>query len=191
MFFNCKSEVGMKGEIILTRSKTYIVPLLNDYIDINKGLLVNSYLYDINNPDINVDIIRGLFLMFKWSDNEVHRVYEERLLESSYTVLNYEVDMDYYMVYIKFPFEITNDVRYLLEGKYSKISDLAKQKILKYYNKNVNDKIYKILYKNPVLKKELENLLNITLDTDAELGSVFDLHSETFGKTVNSPMLNR
>jgi hypothetical protein len=166
------------------RSKTYIIPLLNQQIYIHKGLLVNTYLFDLNRPDYNLPDINGIFLMFKWATNEMEYKYEKDLFECAQFVEKYEVSENYYMVFMKISLDIASDVKLILDGKYSKIHDASKQTILKFWNQNTNSKIYKILYKKDSYKKELEDMLNVKLDYDVELGSTLDLHKETFNYVI-------
>lgn len=158
----------------VNKSRTYIVPILNRYINVNRGLLVNSYLYDINNPNYNEDSFNGLFLLFKWSNNEVHKQYENQLINSEYTKLHYDFDEEHYMIYCKFPEAVYDDCNYLIDGKFSKISKLNKTTILSYWQSSNTSKVYYILYRKEVYKKELENNLNVNLPWDAELGSSFN-----------------
>jgi hypothetical protein len=171
-------------QIEANRSKTYIVPLLNQHIDIHKGLLINTYLFDVNKPEYNIPDINGIFLLFKWSTNDIEYKYEKSLFDYGHFVEKYEVNEDYYMVFMKIPLDIAPDVKLILDGKYSKMHDVSKQTILKFWNQNINSKIYKILYKKDSYKKELEDMLNVKLDYDVELGSTLDFHKETFSYII-------
>jgi len=168
------------------KSRTYFIPLINDYVEIHKSLLVDSYLFDINKPEFNIPIVEGVFIMFKWSDNDVHRQYEQRLLDCPYLREHYDVDTEHYMVYLKFPLDFLIDVDIILKGKYSKISEQSKRSILRYWQTGMNSDIYGTLYKTPVRKKKLEDMIGITLDEEAELASVINLHEETFNRTIKN-----
>lgn len=168
------------------RSATYIVPLLNQYLDINKALLLNSYLYDINNPELNLPNITGVLLLFKWSGEQIHRQYEDRLLESEYVLKKYEINEDCYMVFVKIDLQIAKDVKLILDGKFSRISDLSKGIILKFWQQGSTSKLYNVLYRKAALRKEIEDILNVKLDDDAELGSTLNLHNETFNTIIKT-----
>lgn len=168
------------------RSRTYIVPLLNQFIDIHNPILLNSYLYDINNPEINVPNITGILLLMKKTND----LYESRLVESEYVLKRYSINRDYYMLFVKIPLEIAKQVKLILDGKYSKIDDKSKQSILKYWQFGSTTSLYSILYRKQQYKKELEDVLNIVLEPDAELGSVFNLHAETFDTVIKEVELS-
>jgi hypothetical protein len=172
------------------KSRTYFVPLLHEFVDIHKSLLVDTYLYDINKPDFNLKDIHGLFVMFRWSDNDVHRMYEQKLLESQYTRDHYDIDVHNYMVFIKFPVDILIDVDLLLKGKFSKISKKSKISILKYWGLGQGSDLYGTLYQTEDRRKKLENYLGVRLPADAELASVIETSSEVFDKTNKESIKN-
>jgi len=167
-----------------TRSKTYIVPIISEYIAINKDLLITSYLYDVNFPEINIENIEGLFLLFSWSENSVHKLYEDTLIQSSHITKHYDVDHKHYMVYFKFPEEIKLDIRYIMNGKFSRVSDETKKVILKYWQSAQNSKIYGILTKSAKYREKLEDELNVKIPIDAELGDRLNSHEETFNQII-------
>jgi hypothetical protein len=173
-------------ENYLNRSRTYLIPLLNQYVDINKALLFNSYLFDINNPEINIPNVKGVLVLFERSSDPAHIAYTQKLVNHNLTEKYYEVTDELFMVYIKIPLEIAKDIKLLLDGKYSQISDTSKQTILKYWSLGSSSQLYHILKKSPNYKKELESILDTKLDDDAELGSLFDLHKETFKEVIKT-----
>jgi|TARA_R110000850_G_scaffold34024_1_gene92233 hypothetical protein len=167
-----------------TRSKTYIIPIVSEYVTINKDLLITSYLYDINFPDINIDKIEGLFLLFSWSENSVHKLYEDTLIQSPHITKHYDVDQKHYMIYFKFPREIKQDIKYIVSGEFSKVSDESKKLILKYWQSAQNSKVYGILTKAKKYREKLEDELNVTISVDAELGDKLNYHEETFNQII-------
>lgn len=171
------------------KSRTYFVPLLNDFIEIHKSLLVDTYLYDIDKPDYNISRIEGLFIMFRWSDNDVHRQYEQSLLDSGYLREHYDIDTEHYMVYLKFPIDFIMDVHLILQGKYSKISEKSKRSIIKYWQATSTSDIYGTLFKTEARKKKLEELIGTTLDEDAELASIIELGDEVFDKKLSNKVI--
>lgn len=171
-------------EIKNTRSKAYIVPLLSGFIDIHRGLFVNSFLFDINHPELNVEAIEGIFLLFKWSNNSIHKAYEESLSKSMYVTKHYDINAHYYMVYVKFPPEIQTAVHLILKGMYSKLSDENKQLILNYWGATQSSKLFYILTKSKAYKKQLEKDLDVNINDEAELGDLLNFHEETFNQII-------
>lgn len=167
------------------RSKTYFIPLLNDYLNINLGLLINTYLFDVNRPELNVDLFKGLFLHFRWSNNEISRMYEQDLLNSPYVKEHYDVDSESYMVYVSFPADIIIDAQKIFNGKFSKITDESKSKIVRYWpGTNANTELYGVLFRTALYKKKLEERLDVKIPENNELGAVFNMHDETFNKVI-------
>jgi hypothetical protein len=164
------------------KSRTYIVPLLNEYIEIHKSLLIDTYLYDINKPEFNLNKINGIYILFKWSDNNVHKLYEQKLLNSKFLKIHYDIDVDSYMVYLEFPKEIQLEVDKILEGKYSELTIESKQVILKYWNLGNASDLYGVLLKTEKRRKKLEEELNVKIKSDAELASIIDVSQEIFDK---------
>jgi len=77
-------------------------------------------------------------------------------------------------MYLKFqiPEKNIEDVKLLLQGKFSKISNLLKQQILQFFDYNMeNSYIAQVLYKSPKLKKMMEQKLDVKIPKDIELYS--------------------
>lgn len=172
-----------------TRSKAYIVPLLTEHIDIHKALFVNSYLFDINRPKVNNNNIEGIFLLFSWSNNSIHKIYEEKLIKSSFIKDHYDINDKLYMVFFEFPDDIINDINFIIDGKFSKISIKAKEIIFNYWQVAPNSKIHSILTKSKKYKVQLENELNVRIEYDAELGDKLNYHQETFDQLIEKLVL--
>ena len=180
-----ESEVGVKN-----KSSGYIVPLIDEYLEIHRGFLLNSYLFDINHPELNTNNnIDGLFILLRWQNNEVLKKYEHTLLKSSHVKLHYDVDNESFMVYIKFTEPLKKIVKFIVNGKYSRLDDSDKKTILRYWNAKSTHKMYGILYKTNEYRRQLEHDLNVKLDDSSELGSIFDLHQETFKTIIKNKKL--
>jgi hypothetical protein len=154
-------------------STTYLVPLISKLVNINRPLLKGSFLY--YEEALSLSENKGLFLLFKW-DNE----YEEYLLNNKFVENHYDINGEHIMIYCKYSSSDLNDVKLIIEGKYSQISIENKKKILNYYNASPTSKVYKVLYKDKSLKQQIENDLNITLADDMELGQIINKQKETF-----------
>ncbi len=178
------------GEVETIKKKnyscTYIAPLIDNFVTLNKNVVVNTFLFDINYPEYNSDMVRGLFVLLKY---EKDKTINKEIISSKYHVMHYPVDNNYYMVYIKFPLDIIQDTIYVIQGKYSKLSDKSKGLILKYHNQTRMDKLYKILHKSPEYRKELENSLNVILGDEVELGNIIDQSKEVFTTKVDTILL--
>jgi hypothetical protein len=170
----------------INKTKGYITPLLNQHIIINKELLANTYLYDINHPELNVPHTKGILVLMKYAKNYDGKVYESNLIKHELVLKRYDVNDDYYMLFVKISIDIANDVKLILDSKYSKIQDKSKQVILRYWQQDSSSKIYRILNKVASYKKHLEEELNVKISDDAELGSSIDFHKETFNVVIKA-----
>lgn len=165
------------------KSRTYLVPLLDTIIPINKSLLINTYLYDFNYPEYNLTNITGLFVHLSWSESDVHKQYEQDILNSKNLKLHYEVDTNSYMVFLEFNKHQLEDVNNIINGHYSKINNENKKLMLKYWLVGMGSDLYGILYKTKARKAKIEEEYDILLGDDAELSSIFNLNDEVFNNT--------
>lgn len=160
-------------------SNTYIVPLINTSIQINKNLLVGTYIHSFNYPNL-IDT-PGLFLVFEWSE-----VYENYLLKHEKDILLHEdLDDNLILVFIKLKEEYIPEYEKILEGKYSNLLSETKKIILNYHCVGANSKLYKVLNKSKDLKNQIESELNVKLSNSQELGEIINLKKEIFKKVKN------
>lgn len=77
-----------------------------------------------------------------------------------------------------------NDYHLFKAGKYSKMSDAYKKRILEFHQLDKNNVYGQILYKAEARKKFVEEMIDDVLPDDAELQSVPDLNTEVFDPEV-------
>jgi hypothetical protein len=176
-------------------SKTYLLPLMSELIDIEPMFienLENTYIFDENDEHQECFYILQKF-SFK---NPEFTAYEHRLTSSSLFVKH--VDLGSKVLYIfKFPEEYLPEYYAIQRGEYSKFGDDAKELIIKFWKKiyytnpeakPVIHKMFQILSKSPKLKLEMENELStpkgIVTIGDGELGEMLVKSNETFHKQV-------
>jgi hypothetical protein len=153
----------MSDNLTKTRSYTYLLPGLAAKINLDKVKIKNLFLGIENktkefngNVYILVDKDTELDKSNYWIQD--HTVGDDLLIEYEYP------DID---VYIKF-----------IRGKYSELERSYKETILKYHNLNATHKVSHILYKNKILKDELENLFEVVID--GELGDIIEYNEECY-----------
>ena len=177
----------------VNRSKTYLLPLFNNYIDLTTLIInniYNTYIYCNNQPDYyyfyiafqTEELSTGIMLNI---DSHLIKsiLYKETIVDDNITLYKF-----------LFPKEHMNDYKLLLEGKFSKIQTNSKQKIILFLQRNFpreyqTSKLVKYtLFKSKILKETLEKSLNLILSKNAELGSKFNLKEETyqFSNTINN-----
>lgn len=172
-------------------SKTYLLPLLSEIIDINPKFidyLENTYMFDSKGEYNNCFFIYHKF-NFK---NPEFTAYENKLVNNDLFVKL--IDKEDYVIYIfKFPEDYLPEYDYLINGKYSLFGNDAKQLIIRFWTElygkhttglRVINKIKQILYKDKILKKEIEQSLStpkapVVLEEDSELGEYVYIENET------------
>jgi len=172
-------------------SKTYLLPLISEVIDINYKFidyLENTYLFDLNNEYNNC-----IFLYHKYDfKNPEFTAYENKLTNNELFVKL--IDIDDKVIYIfKFPEEYIHEYNCLINSKYSEFGNDAKDLIIRFWTELYGKipvgiklimKIKQILYKDKKLKEEIEQRLSskdhtVVLHTNSELGEYVDKDDET------------
>lgn len=165
------------------KSKTYLLPLLNEYIEIRNVHLIEDTF--INFPDIK-DEENYIGLLYK---KEPSKRFEEMFIdyETSDFLREYRlVDDEKIMFIFIFPEEFNDDYVCFKEGLYSKISGISKNIIIEFtkdtykYEPIVVD-LVDILYKRENRKAILEKQLQMSIPDDVELSSKIDIKEETYG----------
>jgi len=140
----------------------------------------NSYIFNSKYPDG----VNTVYLAYKKSLNPIFDIMEKKLINDNF--IRRDEYPGLYVYSFKIPSLFIEDFKKFKEGKYSQMSEMAKNKILNSFDLTVNNQTMKesnlvqVLYKSDILKKQIEEKLNITLSSSAELSSIIDFHSETF-----------
>lgn len=164
--------------IKVNKSKSYLLPLLNEYVRI-------EYLHLLENTYINIaGHIECIAIMYKKSDENGFEEYCHSMADNS-LFQNYIHTKEYHIFIFEFPNQFITEYKYFKLGRYSKFSQDAKKKIIKFFSSNYQypelvQEMVHILYKNKARKEKLEQQLGIHLSNDAELTSVIDEDEETF-----------
>jgi hypothetical protein len=169
-------------------STTYLFPLINDILEIN----YNFYSKYVKTTYINSDLYKDKQYFYILIDYDFKipefRQEEERLMNFDIFIDSVDVDEDTVLMIYEFPKSYEKEFEYFKKGKYSKFGNDAKMKILKFFHRllgtsteglKILTKIKHVLYRNSILKEQLEESLGIKLNTDAELGSIMDNDKET------------
>lgn len=178
------------SKVRYNKSKTYLLPLLAEAIDIDTRFfnnLYNTYIYDVNEKYENC-----LFILHDFSfKNPEFTAYEHKLVDNPLFVDL--IDIDNKVLYIfKFPEEYLPEYRLFKQGKYSKFGEDAKKVIMNFfgniYQGNLNAvkfllALKQILYQDKKLRQRLEEDLKVTLPIDAELTDIASTEQETFEVT--------
>lgn len=88
---------------------------------------------------------------------------------------------DFHALYkFKVSDNIKEDYDFILKGDYSKISDISKEKILRFHFLPNDSPTYKILHKCDTRRKDIESKLEVKLPNDIELYDKFKVDNEIY-----------
>jgi hypothetical protein len=182
----------MSKEIVYNKSKTYLLPLLSEFIPLKIDyvkFLENTYLFDDKGKYKDC-----IFVLHDFSfRNPEFTQYEHGLTSSEFFVDL--VDIDNQVLYIfKFPDVYLDEYNHFINGKYSKFGEDAKELVLSFWGEVYTEKVSavafllklkQVLFKDKLLKQQLERELStrtspVVLDDEAELASIIDESDETF-----------
>jgi hypothetical protein len=154
----------------LSKTAQFILPLLGLKVNqlFRDDLLCNAY---IGYKD---EYGKHLYLLYRCNDEEKFNILEENLLELNLDLKTIHINDDFCLFRLNFPLKFINDIKIIMYGKYSKISQEAKFCIIQFYKATKNSPIYQILYKTEERKKIVEEKIGKELPNEAELFSVFD-----------------
>lgn len=146
-----------------TKTHRFILPLVTN-IDKNNSNIINTY---IHNGNIVV---------------KTNTLINDFPVSQGSTIIDFKESDDYNYFIITIPELFEEDFILFLEGKYSKMSKVAKLAICNFNRTSADitdNDYYKILYKTPERKQFLEEFLNVTLPEEAELYSIINIEEET------------
>ena len=161
------------------KSKTYLMPLLAQYIDI-------KYVYNIKNVYIRFNFLKGDFIgiLFKDIDDSDFVKYKDYLCSCQLFYKMIE-QSDNILFIFYFPEEYLYEYTCYQDGLYSMFTREAKNIIIQYTSdmyqySPLTVEITQVLYKNRGRREMLESTLGISLPKDAELTSKMEENEETF-----------
>ncbi len=183
----------MSKKIRYNKSKTYLLPLLSECIDINPKFF--SYLKQTYiNDDIGM-YENCFYILHNFSfRNPEFTLYENSLIKNNYFVDYIDINSDQVLYIFRFPEEYLHEYEMFKQGKYSKYGPDAKELILSFFTKvyennvsavNFLIKVKQVLFKDQKLREKLEKELStekhkVTIDKEAELSDIPEKEHETF-----------
>lgn len=162
-----------------TISTTYILPLIgikkrNLLLDLN---FVNCYIGHCNHEH---EIGEYIYLMYRYTPTEYYGEFSKILQrQEGFTYYFKDVDQRFDCFIFKTKKVYIEDIKGILKGKYSFISNKTKKTILTYHDQNNPDApIYQILFKGYLRRNELEESLGCTLPEDIDYESKPNINNE-------------
>lgn len=157
----------------LTRTYTYLLPVLDIFVPMKKEFVVNAYL---GVRGYNNDFNGKIFIKVRYDENNIE--YERMLIENELYVSGESLN-GHYLIKYRFP-EMYYKSVYLnfINGRFSLFPSEIKKKILSYHKLTSKSMIYKILYKDPGLKKKMAEDLNVPMNCIDELADMVLFNKE-------------
>ena len=179
----------------------FLWPLFNEcfheeLIKLEHNFFVQCYYTDedYNIPYNNKPYI--FLLLRKPTNNKIYKRLHNILIKSPNFVKFYYKGLldnkDHSYVYIlECNNNFVNDYNIVINGKYSKLSEISKKRILKFNERknlsiNKPEQVYKtihsVLYKTNYAKNTIENILAVKLDPEQEFWTEYNIDNETLKK---------
>jgi len=153
---------------IINKSKSYILPLLDDYVKL-------KHVREVNNCYLFLEGDENKYIIIEYKKNNLED-YLIELRNNQYFIDIVEKE-DFYIILFKVPDGIKEDYNKFIEGKFSKIYN--KDKIIKFLMTHYSSSEFKaiqrikqVLYRDRALKEELEYTLDVLIPENAELSSI-------------------
>lgn len=170
-----KKIMVKNDKLIPTNCTAYFLPMLFKELD-DIPMYKGTFVGDEEKPELN----HHIFILCTFHGSIDQKAFEDYMSDSDLFVTLYYPD-DYTTMFVyDIPPEREEDYNKCMAGKYSKLSDEFKKKIVRFWKLNEQDKYYQIIYKSPERKAYLEDLYKVKLDKDAELGTIFSKESDWF-----------
>ena len=166
----------------LTDSSIFVLPFMgmNRKLMLWDSLFVNAFMATPEEPEC-------IALLYRFSGEPIFTKFESALC--SFRNFKRRIDPDPY--HVLFVFDIPEEAKpsYISfkEGRYSQIDDDWKLRILEFHGFDFDGHTGKILFRDPRLRQDIEERLDVELPTFAELHSRPNLESETFSPEFYSP----
>lgn len=150
----------------LNKSSMFLFPLLNysrPYYRWNTDFVNCFYKTEDNQEDV------ALYLWYKYNASVEMEEFEAKIKKHPQYIET--IDVDQYHVLYKFsiPAKYGEDFNLITQGKYSYISEVAKERILDFHSASNTSPLFKILNRSASRREKMEKELGISIPKDADL----------------------
>lgn len=164
-----------------TDSSIYILPLLgikSQHLLLDKNF-VNCY---IKHYDLEYVPGEYAYLIYRYFPINYYASFIQIFQQQEGCIMHQkDKDQRFDLFVFKLKDYFIDDVNYILNGEFSKISDKAKKLILNFHNQtNSETPLYQILHKGHLRRNELESQLNIVLPEEIDYAEKPKLINETW-----------
>lgn len=161
--------------MVINRSKTYVLPYMNEYVDIKfLDRLINTYI-SLNND-------YSFCMQYKYSGKKEFTEYERELEKNKYYRGTIDINKTEVIYVFEFPEEMFGILDIYVSGKYSYLPkrEMIINFLINKFGLTTDSKSIKILKREQSLKEELEEKLNIKIPEGLDLASAPDIVNENY-----------
>ena len=157
-----------------TKSSISVLPMLSGdkNLFLYEGNLINAF---INYAELENCIV----LLYRWSSDPIFAKFDLALRKFPTFIRAFDADPMHTVYAFNVPDRHKLNFKYFKEGKYSKLEDEYKLKVLEFHGMSVDSALSKILFKADERKKQLERKLGAEIPENSELLSIIDIETET------------
>ena len=155
------------------KSSLFILPMLggNRRLFLYDKSLLNCFIGFGSRQDCIV-------LFYRWSSDPLFARFEKALQKFRSFVLVHNPDPYHIIFVFKVPQEYKEDFQKFKQGKYSRMGDLYKLKILDFHNMDIEGVLAQILFRSEIRRKSLQEKLDVEISTESELLSIINEDDE-------------
>jgi len=137
--------------------------------------------------ETELDDTPSIYLWYKYIPTVEMEHLENKL--SRHPDFDSQKDVDQYHVLYRFniPKKYLNDYNLILKGKYSYISEVAKERILNFHFSSKDRPLGNILYRDPKRRERMEKDLNVKIPEDLDLHDPFYKKEEVYLEKYKIP----
>lgn len=162
----------------LSKTSNFLLPLLGSNRNAYRWTqnFANSYIGLENDGDYG----DSLYLLYRYDGTKLFAEFEADIKEHPWYEQTIDTDPYHVLFKFNFPEEVKEEVNLIINGKYSKISEQLKTRILDFHLSGKDRPLGQILYKSPQRKKALEEELGGKIPEDLDLLDAFKSEDEVF-----------
>lgn len=180
-----KDPQGLSGpgfylhtQVNITKTSNFLLPLLGGTR--NDFRWESSFMNSFIGTEDEGDWATKLYLMYRFDGSKAFLDFEDALMQHPWYVGKKDVDGFHTLYIFEFPESIKEEIELIVTGKYSKIKEETKKRILDFHYSNKNRPIGQVLYKDVTRRLQMEKELEGKIPEDNELLDPFHVKDELF-----------
>lgn len=146
------------------KSCIFILPFLGE------NYIYFDYPYSLYNVYVSEDY-EYLYVKYKWTGSEDYLDLEEKLQTHERYMEFFDLNEEFVVFKFKIDKKYEKDVRAVIQGRYSKISEDLKLQILSFHGIGKSSKLGKVLFRDEEYRRNLELELGVKIPNDIDLMS--------------------